>query len=54
MSIAQQLITIYNTKVHKKFNVALNLMWITVGKFIRLSDKDLPNRDVQPHIDSKH
>jgi len=31
MSIAQQLMPIYNTTVHKnKLNVALNLMWLTV------------------------
>ena len=30
MSIAQQLISIYNTTMHKnKINVALNLMWLT-------------------------
>ena len=32
MSITQQLMPIYNTTVHKnKINVALNLMWLTVG-----------------------
>ena len=32
MSIAQQLMPIYNTTVHKnKIIVALNLMWLTVG-----------------------
>ena len=32
MSIAQELMPIYNTTVHKnKINVALNLMWLTVG-----------------------
>ena len=32
MSIAQQLMPIYNTTVHKnKINVALNLMRLTVG-----------------------
>ena len=32
MSIAQQLMPIYNTTVHKNKNkVALNLMWLTVG-----------------------
>ena len=31
MSIAQQLMPIYNTTLHKnKTNVALNLMWLTV------------------------
>ena len=34
MSIAQQLMPIYNTTVHKnKINVALNLMWLTVGVY---------------------
>ena len=32
MSIAQQLMPIYNTTVYKnKVNVAFNLMWLTVG-----------------------
>ena len=35
MSIAQQLMPIYNTSVNKNnINVALNLMWLTVD-FIR-------------------
>ena len=54
-SIAQQLMPIYNTTMHKiKINVALNLMWLTAGCYetsnmpqgrsTKVKDTNMPQR----------
>ena len=41
MSIAQQVMPIYNTTTHKnKSNLSLTLMWLTVGVIISLERRD--------------